>query len=79
MTKTFSKELADQTGYGVATEISAMAADALADIELMKRMRKAEGRPSLDELEAADKAEFREMIADGYDLDPDVVAWALDD
>lgn len=42
-------------------------------------MRKAQGRPSFEEEEAADKAFFRELIGEGFELDPDVIAWALED
>jgi hypothetical protein len=79
MTKFFSKDLADNVGIDIATHIAATVADLHTDLARMAAVRKAQGRPSFEEEEAACKAEFRQMIAEGHELDPDVAAWALED
>jgi hypothetical protein len=79
MTKFFSKDLADNVGFGIATDIAATSADLHIDLARMAAVRKAQGRPTFEEEEATDKAEFRQMIAEGHELDPDVAAWALED
>jgi hypothetical protein len=76
MTKFFDKKIADEIGNGAATHLAAMAADLQADLERMAAMRKAEGRPTFEEEEAADRAETLAMMAEGYRFDPDVEAWA---
>jgi hypothetical protein len=45
----------------------------------MNAMRKAESHPSLEEDDAEDKAFFRELIAEGFPLDPDAIARTLED
>ncbi|MFM0302424.1 hypothetical protein PQQ99_20100 [Paraburkholderia sediminicola] len=81
MDKFFSKDLADQIGYGTAIQVAAASSELQTDLARMAAIRKAQGKPSFAEEEAADKAEFRRMIeaGEGDDLDPDVRAWALED
>lgn len=76
MTKFFDKELADAIGYGAATHVAALASDLQADIDRMNAMRKAEGRPTIEEEEEAEKAWFREQMEAGERFDPDVESWA---
>jgi hypothetical protein len=76
MTKFFSKDLADNVGYGIATEIAAISVELQTDLARMAAVRKAQGLLSFEQPEAADKAEVRQMIEEGYKLDPDVVTWA---
>jgi hypothetical protein len=79
MKKYFDKDFAAEAGYLTALQITAASAQLHADLVAMAALRKAQGRPSLEEEEADDKAFFRELIAEGYPLDPEVVAWALED
>lgn len=79
MTKFFSKDIADNVGYGIATEIAAVAADLQTDLQRMAAVRQAQGMLSFEEQEAIEKAEFRKMHEEGIKLDPDVVAWAFED
>ena len=76
MTQFSFKALADDVGYGIATDVIATSTDLQTDLDRMAAIRKTQGLPSFDEQEAADKAEFREMIAEGFELDPELVAWA---
>ncbi|KHK58128.1 hypothetical protein PI86_10965 [Burkholderia sp. A9] len=75
MTRFFDKDLADDVGYGIATHVAAVATELHADMERMNAMRKAEGRPSIEEEEEPMWAEFAELLAEGCELAPDVVAW----
>ncbi|MBN3777421.1 hypothetical protein G3O06_07635 [Burkholderia sp. Ac-20345] len=68
--------MADEIGYGNATAIAAIAADTHIDIARMNAMRKAKGRPTIEEEEESDRAWFRERMAAGKRFDPDVEAWA---
>lgn len=79
MTKFFDKDIAAAAGHITAVEIAAVAAEIHADMICANALRKAQGRPSLEEEEAEDKAFFRELIAEGFPLDPDVIAWALEE
>jgi hypothetical protein len=79
MTKFFSQDLAGNVGYGIATEIAAVSSELHTDLQRLAAVRKARGLPTFDEQEAADKVEFRQMIVEGVEFDPDVVAWALED
>ncbi len=75
----FGVVLTDEIGYGAATEVVAISAKLHADIARMNAMRKAESHPSLEEDDAEDKAFFRELIAEGFPLDPDAIARTLED
>ncbi|KGW35636.1 hypothetical protein Y045_5471 [Burkholderia pseudomallei MSHR2451] len=82
MKKFFDKDIAAEAGYLTALEIAAASEQLHAELTAMAALRKAQGRPSLEEEEAEeaeDKAFFRELVAEGFPLDPDVVAWALAD
>jgi hypothetical protein len=79
MKKFFDKDIAAEAGYLTALEIAAASAQLHTDLVAMAALRKAKGRPSLEEEEGDDKAFFRELIAEGFPLDPEVVAWALED
>jgi hypothetical protein len=43
MTKFFSKDLADNVGYGIATEIAAISVELQTDLARMAAVRKAQG------------------------------------
>jgi hypothetical protein len=77
--KFFDKEIAAEAGYLTALEIAAASAQLHADLVAMAALRKARDRPLLKEEEADDIAFFRELIAKGFPLEPEVVAWALED
>jgi hypothetical protein len=79
MKKFFDKEIAAEAGYLTALEIAASSAQLHAELAAMAALREAQGRPSLEAEEAEDKAFFRELIAEGFPLAPEVVAWALAD
>lgn len=78
MSKFFDKEIAEECGYGFALELAALGAKLHAEIEAINALRKAEGRPSLEEEDAQNRAEFAALMdeygEEGYD--PDMVAWA---
>ena len=78
MTKFFDKDIAAEAGHLVALELAALSSELHADMATMAAVRKAQGRPSLEEEEAENKAFFRELIDEGFELDPDVIAWALE-
>ncbi|QDQ82258.1 hypothetical protein [Paraburkholderia megapolitana] len=75
----FDKDIAAEAGHLVALELAALSSELHADMATMAAVRKAQGRPSLEEEEAENKAFFRELIDEGFELDPDVIAWALED
>lgn len=77
MNKFFSKELADKIGYGVAIQLSAIAADFQSELNRMAATSKAHGFPTFEHDEAADEAEFRRMMAEGHRFDLDVEEWVL--
>jgi hypothetical protein len=79
MTKFFDKKLANEIGYGAATEIAGLASQLDADLAAMAAVRKAQGRPTFEEEEAQSRAEFLEMVKEGERFDPDVEAWARGD
>lgn len=79
MTKFPFKDIAAQAGHLVALELAALSAERHTGQASVAAVRKTQGRPSLEEEEAADKAFFRELIGEGFELDPDVIAWALED
>jgi hypothetical protein len=76
MTKYFDNTLADEIGYGAATQIAAVAQELHTFIETANAVRKAAGRPTIEEEEDQSRAEFREMMDEGHRFDPDVEAWA---
>jgi hypothetical protein len=79
MSKFFDSKLAAAVGYEVAIEICGVASDLHADLASSDAIRKARGKPTFGEEEAENRKFFRELIAEGYPLDPDVIAWALED
>jgi hypothetical protein len=62
MTKFFDKEIAANIGHVAALEIAALGAQLHAEIESINAVRKAQGRPSLEDEEERDRAEFAELM-----------------
>lgn len=79
MTKFFSKDLADQVGYLEAVQVAAIATDLQSALQRSAAIRKTRGLLSFEEQEAADKAEFLQMRAEGHRFNPDLEAWLNED
>ena len=79
LTRSVSRPATVVDAVQAAIEVAAAATQLHADLEAVAALRKAQGRPSFEEETADDKAYFRELVAEGWPLDLEVVAWALSD
>lgn len=79
MNKFYDKNLAATAGHEAALEVALNSAQLAADIESFNAIRRAQGRPSLEEQDEIDRREMAALIAEfgPEDFDPDTVAWAL--
>ncbi|WEY37769.1 hypothetical protein [Paraburkholderia sp. SUR17] len=79
MNKFYDRNLAATAGHEAALEVALNSTRLAADIESFNAIRRAQGRPSLEEQDEIDRREMAAIIAEfGTDgMDPDVVAWAL--
>ncbi|MGY6122035.1 hypothetical protein ACW9YQ_17015 (plasmid) [Paraburkholderia strydomiana] len=73
----FDKEIAAEHGFEVALDLAAGGAQIHAELASIDTIRKMQGRPSLEEEEARNRAEFAELMDEFGDegFDPDLVAW----
>ncbi len=79
MNKFYDKQLAATVGHEAALEIALQSAQLAADLESFNAIRRAQGRPSLEEQDEIDRREIAALIAEfgPEGFDPDTVAWAL--
>ena len=79
MNKFYDKQFASTVGHEEALKIALAGSALAAEIEAMNAIRRAQGRPSLEEQDEIDRKEAAQLIAElGTDgMDSDFVAWAL--
>ncbi|WP_322095135.1 hypothetical protein [Paraburkholderia bannensis] len=79
MNKFYDKQFAAAVGHEATLEIALTGSALVAEVEAMNAIRRAQGRPSLEEQDEIDRKEAAQLIAElGTDgLTPHFVAWAL--
>jgi hypothetical protein len=79
MNKFYEKQFVADVGHEATLEIALAGSALVAEVEAMNVIRRAQGRPSLEEQDEIDRKEAAQLIAEsGTDgLTPHFVAWAL--
>ncbi|WP_321951932.1 hypothetical protein [Paraburkholderia bannensis] len=79
MNKFYDKQFAVGVGHEATLELALAGSALVAEVETMNAIRRAQGRPSLEEQDEIDRNEAAQLIAElGTDgMHPHFVAWAL--